>query len=299
STDGEDEINFIVDEIESLLDEQKTLNNFVVLYRTNAQSRIIEEVLLKRNIPYRIVGAVQFYQRKEIKDILAYLRLIVNPNDEVSMERIINVPARGIGAKTLEQFPISNFQFPNKSQCPNLKIRKFLEMMEGFRNKSKELTSADLIEYVVNVSGYKKMLIDERTEQAEMRLENIEELKSVASKYARLKDFLQEVALISDVDNYNANQNVLTLMTLHNAKGLEFPVVFITGVEEGLFPHSRSLTEPSEMEEERRLAYVGITRAKERLYLTYAQSRLIYGNIQSNIPSRFIDEIPDEYKEII
>ena len=143
------------------------------------------------------------------------------------------------------------------------------------------------------------MLIDERTEQTEMRLENIEELKSVASKYARLKDFLQEVALISDVDNYNANQNVLTLMTLHNAKGLEFPVVFITGVEEGLFPHSRSLTESTEMEEERRLAYVGITRAKERLYLTYAQSRLIYGNIQSNIPSRFINEIPDECKEII
>ncbi len=296
SMDQEDEVNFVVDEVEALRSEQKSLNNFVILYRTNAQSRVVEEVLLKRSIPYRIVGAVQFYQRKEIKDILAYLRLINNSKDEVSLERIINTPVRGIGKKTFEKLKTQSEKC--KITAQNAKLDNFFKMMEKFRIKAKEFTPADLIDYVTDITGYKKMLLD-GTEQGETRWENIEELKSVASRFANLGDFLLEVALISDIDNYDADQDILTLMTLHNAKGLEFPVVFIVGVEEGLFPHSRSLTEPSEMEEERRLAYVGITRAKERLYLTYAQSRLIYGNIQSNIRSRFIDEIPEEYKEEI
>ncbi len=297
ASDHEDEINFVVDEVEALISEQKSLNNFVILYRTNAQSRVVEEILLKRSIPYKIVGAVQFYQRKEIKDVLAYLRLIANPDDEVSLERIINVPTRGIGAKTLGKILNSKSEILNKFKNQNSKIQNFFEMMEKFRKRVPEMTPADLIEHVIDEAGYRKMLLDEKTEQAEMRLENIEELKSVASKYTNLESFLEEIALVSDIDNYNKNQDVLTLMTLHNAKGLEFPVVFIAGMEEGLFPHSRSILDSSELEEERRLAYVGITRAKERLYLTYAQSRLIYGNIQSNIRSRFIDEIPEEFKE--
>jgi len=296
--DQHDEIRFVIDEIEGMLPLYKTYDNFVILYRTNAQSRVIEEVLLERGAPYRIVGAVEFYQRKEIKDILAYLKLIANLDDEVALARIINVPTRGIGAKTQKQIPNFKLQIINKFQITNSKLQKFVELIQKFQMKSKELTPADLIEYVAEESEYKKMILD-GTDEGEGRWENIEELKSVAQKYTKLEDFLQEISLISDVDNYDVNAERITLMTMHNAKGLEFPVVFIVGAEEGLFPHVRSLMEPMEMEEERRLAYVGVTRAKERLYMTYAQSRMIYGNIQNNISSRFIDEIPEEYREKI
>lgn len=293
--DQGEEGQFIVDEINALKDEFKNLANFVILYRTNAQSRAIEEILLNNAVPYRIVGAVQFYKRKEIKDIIAYLRLIINPEDRVALERIINEPKRGIGSKTLAQITNSKQQAPNKSQITNLKTQNFFDMIDKFRLQAKKLIPNDLIEYIADVSGYKKMLLD-GSEDGEMRWENIEELKSVATKYEvpeELEKFLEEVTLISDVDNYDQEADKLTLMTLHNAKGLEFPVVFIVGLEEGLFPHSRSLNEPSAMEEERRLAYVGITRAKKRLYFLYAQSRLLYGGIQSNSPSRFLTEIPE------
>jgi len=224
--------------------------------------------------------------------------LIANLDDEVALARIINVPTRGIGAKTQKQIPNFKLQIINKFQITNSKLQKFVELIQKFQMKSKELTPADLIEYVAEESEYKKMILD-GTDEGEGRWENIEELKSVAQKYTKLEDFLQEISLISDVDNYDVNAERITLMTMHNAKGLEFPVVFIVGAEEGLFPHVRSLMEPMEMEEERRLAYVGVTRAKERLYMTYAQSRMIYGNIQNNISSRFIDEIPEEYREKI
>lgn len=298
--DQNNEIEFVIGEINSHrnIETSKHLNNYVILYRTNAQSRAIEETLLNYGIPYRIVGAVRFYERKEIKDILAYLRLLANPTDSVSLERIINVPPRGIGAKTLAQISKPKAQMSNKTQSSNVKIQKFFEMIEKLRARSNDIKVDDLIDGICEITGYKKYILD-GTEQGEMRWENIEELKSVAQKYERLEDFLEEVSLVSDIDNYDASADALTLMTLHNAKGLEFPVVFIVGMEEGLFPHSRALMEPAELEEERRLCYVGITRAKERLYLTHAQSRLIYGQIQANIPSRFIDEIPEELKEEI
>lgn len=325
ASDQNNEVEFIVNEIKSLtmknsksqtpnpkqiqnpnVRNSKQFNNFVILYRTNAQSRAIEETLLNYNIPYRIIGGVRFYERKEIKDIIAYLRLIANPQDEVSLERIINIPPRGIGAKTLAQISNTKHQIPNNNQIPNPKVKNFYNVIERLRVESGKWKVDELIDVICEVTGYKKYLLSD-PELGEGRWENVEELKSVAQKYDKpaslasrrsgpaggLEDFLAEVSLISDIDNYNQNAEAITLMTLHNAKGLEFPVVFMVGMEEGLFPHSRSTMEPADLEEERRLAYVGITRAKERLYLTYAQTRLIYGQFQNNLRSRFVDEIPE------
>lgn len=299
--DGQDEINFIVMEINSLLAQNPnySLKDFAILYRTNAQSRSVEEVFLSHNLPYRIIGGLRFYERKEIKDILAYLKLIANKSDLVSLERIINAPKRGIGKKTFEKI----YSILSDSQNINLaideikknnpKIKDFFEMINELEKLSKNINTADLIEKVAIRSGYKEYLLD-GTEEGKNRWENVEELKSVAFKAENLNVFLQEIALVSDIDNYNSQNNAVTMMTLHNAKGLEFSVVFIVGMEEGLFPHSRSLFDPTEMEEERRLAYVGITRAKDYLYLTYAQTRMLYGEIKSNPASRFINEIPQK-----
>lgn len=283
-----DEIDFVQSEIKAL----KNLpagrqacggyNDFTVLYRTNAQSRILEEVFLKNNIPYRLIGALRFYDRKEVKDILAYLKLILNANDKVALKRIVNVPARNIGLKTFSVFSLEN-----------PKIKNFLEMIENLREISKSIAISELIDEIAQTTGYKDFLLD-GTEEGEMRWENIEELKSVAKIHASLESFLEQVALVADIDAYDPSRDAVTLMTLHNAKGLEFPTVFIVGMEEGLFPHSNSLSEPQQLEEERRLCYVGMTRAKEKLYLTYACSRMLYGGIQANPPSRFISEIPEE-----
>ena len=311
ATDEHDEVEFIVREIQALQstpevtefkqlgsDNDKRyaisnkLNNFVILYRTNAQSRVIEEVFLQYGIPYRLIGAFRFYERKEVKDIISYLKLINNPFDKVSLERVINTPARGIGAKTLSQISRYKIQDTNKSQTSNFKLQNFFQMMDGFRIKALDSFVLDLIEYVAQESGYKKYLLD-GTDEGEARWANIEELKSVAQNTKDLEQFLEKVSLVSDMDTYNQNKDAITMMTLHNAKGLEFPVVFIAGMEEGLFPHSRSIMEPMEMEEERRLCYVGITRAKKRLYMTHSSSRLIYGQIQSNMRSRFIDSLPE------
>jgi len=294
AVDQHDEVDFITGEIKSLMGQYPSLDykNFVILYRTNAQSRAIEEVFLNYGIPYKIVGGVRFYARREIKDILAYLNLIVNPADQVALERIINVPKRGIGKATLAQITKPKIQMSSEAQNPNVKIKNFFEMMDALREKSKGTSLVDLIDYVTDKTGYRDYILD-GTEEGEGRWENVEELKSVASKFEKLNDFLSEVALFADIDNYNLTSSAVTLMTLHNAKGLEFEVVFIVGLEEGLFPHSRSLLEPAEMEEERRLAYVGITRAKGHLYLTYAKSRLLYGDIKMNMPSRFLSEIPE------
>jgi len=291
SNDQNDEIEFIVSEISTLLRVgNNNINDFVILYRTNAQSRAVEEVLLQNSIPYRIIGGTKFYERKEIKDILAYLRLIFNPNDLVSLERIINVPSRGIGPKALSDFRNNNHN--------NLKIQGFLDLIDMLRTKSSTNAPSDVIDIVAEYSGYKKYILD-GTEEGEIRWENINELKSVAQKYEKLSDFLEEVSLIADIDNLDNSGEAITLMTLHNAKGLEYSVVFIVGMEEGIFPHSRSILEPGELEEERRLFYVGITRAKDKLYLTHALNRLIYGQFQSNNISRFIEEIPEYLLDII
>lgn len=284
-----EEADFILDEIMAL----KTFggyNQFVILYRTNAQSRVFEEALMKRGMPYRLIGALRFYERREIKDILAYLKLILNPEDKVSLRRIINVPPRGIG-KIMQNANL-------KVQNDNAKCKMFYEMLEDFRGACTDIEISDLIDLVARRSGYKDWVLD-GTEEGEMRWENIEELKSVARGTENLENFLEQVSLSSDIDNYDASADAVTLMTLHNAKGLEFPVVFIVGMEEGLFPHANSVMEPNELEEERRLCYVGITRAQKRLYLSYARSRLIYGAIQTRPPSRFLAEIPEEFLEKI
>jgi DNA helicase-2/ATP-dependent DNA helicase PcrA len=278
-----EETDFIAREIEAM----KLLlgyNSFAILYRTNAQSRVLEEIMLRYEIPYRIVGAVQFYQRKEIKDILAYLKLVINPQDEISFKRIVNTPPRGIGPKTI--------------QAGGEKIDHFWDLVGEIKDKSIKSNPSDLIDFVARISGYKDYVLD-GSEEGEMRWENIEELKSVASEEENLGEFLEKVSLVSDVDNYDSQIEAVTLMTLHNAKGLEFPVVFMVGMEEGIFPHSRSMAEPAEMEEERRLCYVGMTRAKERLYMTYAESRMLYGSVCSNVVSRFLKDIPNHLIEEI
>lgn len=293
--DALDEADFIVTEIKSLQKEFPSLNNFAILYRTNAQSRVLEEAFLKREMPYRLIGATEFYGRKEIKDVMSYLRVIENPNDFVSLERASKNPSRGIGPKTFELVRVEGIEVAREK---NAKLKFFFELIDRFREYSKEHSVSEIIDFVVGQSGFRMMLLQEG-EEGEERLANVEELKSVAEGYATLREFLEATALISDIDNYSQGSEAVTLMTLHNSKGLEFPVVFIVGLEETIFPHSRALSDPAEMEEERRLCYVGITRAKERLYLMRANSRLIYGSFNSNAPSRFISEIPEHLLDVI
>ncbi|MEK7096295.1 MAG: UvrD-helicase domain-containing protein [Patescibacteria group bacterium] len=280
--------------------------DFAVLYRTNAQSRPIEEVFIRWGIPYRIVGGVRFYARKEIKDIMAYLRLIYQPQDSISFDRVVNVPARGLGAKSLQIFHQWRQQngyglaegLRQVSACDGLtpKARAgFLvlsDIVSNFHAQAQKLVPATLIEALLQRLDYSHWLQD-GTPQGEARVENVHELLSVAAQYqdVGLDGFLEEVALISDVDQADFGSNAVTLMTLHSAKGLEFPVVFITGLEENVLPHSRALYDAMELEEERRLMYVGMTRAKEELLLTYAISRTLYGGRGGNLPSRFLADI--------
>jgi len=284
-------------------------NHYAVLYRTNAQSRSIEETLIRYSIPYRIVGGVRFYDRKEIKDILAYLRLLYQPRDTVSFERIVNVPARGIGTKSLQGFLEWSGNngydlqtaLEQAADCISItpKARKALvslgELLASMREVMADATVASTIDSLVRRLEYYQYL-DDGSVQGESRKENVKELLSVAHEYQELgmEGFLEEVALISDLDNAGLGGNTVTLMTLHSAKGLEFPIVFMTGMEESIFPHSRALYDQSEMEEERRLCYVGMTRAREELYLICASSRMLYGGMQHNPPSRFLSEIDAE-----
>lgn len=285
----------------------KNYQDSVILYRTNAQSRALEEILLRYSIPYRIIGGLRFYERKEIKDIIAYLKIIDNPNDLVSLRRIINTPPRGISRQTIERLNNQILRTiaqngPKESELtlnPRAKnaVLKFSKLIQKMRRDIDKFNDAsEIISYVLKKTGYKEYLLD-GTEEGIVRYENIQELKSVATTYSSLKakeslrSFLEEVTLLSEIDNYDKESNAITLMTLHNAKGLEFKNVFITGLEEGLFPHSRSRGEPEELEEERRLFYVGMTRAMERLHLISATERLIWGGIQVNPQSRFIEEI--------
>ena len=285
---------------------RRKFKDYAVLYRTNAQSRSIEEGFVHYGIPYRVVGGVRFYDRKEIKDVLAYLRLIFQPEDRVSFERIVNVPTRGIGAKSLQNFfawanenDYSLNEALNKSSEATQivpKARAALsdlgDILSSLREVMLDANVSGLIDSLLRRIDYLNFL-DDGTPQGEARQENVKELLSVAQEYSEtdLAGFLEEIALVSDLDGADFDNNAVTLMTLHAAKGLEFPVVFMAGMEESIFPHSRALYDQSEMEEERRLCYVGMTRAREELYLTYASGRLLYGGLQHNPPSRFLSEI--------
>ncbi len=283
----------------------RSYKDFAVLYRTNAQSRSVEEAFVRYGVPYRIVGGQRFYDRKEIKDIMAYLRLIYQPEDHVSFERIVNVPTRGIGAKSLQNFydwQSSNGLSLSKAleevgDHPNLTgkarqgLRELGDVLASLRIVMAESPLPGLLDSLLRRIDYLTYL-DDKTPQGDSRIENVRELISVAQGYQDLglDGFLEEVSLVSDIDSYESGNNAVTLMTLHAAKGLEFPVVFMTGMEETIFPHSRALYDQTEMEEERRLCYVGMTRAKEELYLSYATSRMLYGGVQHNPPSRFLSD---------
>ncbi len=300
----------IIRRIQSNVDlKARNYNDFAVLYRTNAQSRTIEESFVRYGVPYKIVGGQRFYDRKEIKDIMAYLRLLYQPDDQVSFERIANVPTRGLGAVSIQNFLLwkdrSGFSLSqalnNVAMCNDLtaKARQQLielaELVSTFREMKDEVALSGLIDSLIRRIEYLDFL-DDKTPQGEARQENVKELLSVANEYSELglDGFLEEVSLLSDIDASDAGNNVVTLMTLHAAKGLEFPVVFMIGMEETIFPHSRALYNQAEMEEERRLCYVGMTRAKEELHLSHASSRVLYGGVQHNPPSRFLSEIDAE-----
>ncbi|KUK10332.1 MAG: ATP-dependent DNA helicase PcrA [Clostridia bacterium 41_269] len=316
--DEKSEAKFLSREIRKLMDQGIKLGDIAVLYRTNSQSRIIEECFIEEGIPYIVVGGLKFYERKEIKDIIAYLRVLTNPNDSLSMERIINVPRRGIGhiswAKITgyarqEGIPIlqalieaENISNLGRARDQVIKLGKILNEL---REEKDTFTVTKITEELLSRTGYIDALEREGTEEAYTRIENIREFLSVTQEYDRnningsLEDFLERISLISDVDLYSSSSDYVTLMTLHAAKGLEFPVVFITGMEEGIFPHARALDSEPEVEEERRLCYVGMTRAMKKLYLTYARSRTIYGGTFISEPSRFINEISPQLIEKI
>ena len=316
-----DEALYIVNEIQHLRrEEYYKYSDFAVLYRMNTQSRSIEEMLVREDIPYRIVGGHKFYERKEIKDIIAYLRLIENTNDNLSLQRIINEPKRGIGKTSLEKIEeisnsvgISMYDVIKKADEFGLNkvyasSREFIEAIEALKEKKDNIELSELVKETLDRTGYIKALELENTTQSENRLENLEEFLTVAIEFEEeaennLASFLEDITLASDVDELEDTDEAVTLMTLHSAKGLEFPVVFLVGMEEGIFPSYKSIGEPKELEEERRLCYVGLTRAKEFLYLTYAKQRTIFGSTSCNKISRFIEEIPEDmldgYKQIM
>ena len=298
SYDEKHEITLVLSEIQSLLEQGYKKSEIGVLYRTNAQSRVVEEMFLKKGIPYKVVGSYYFYNRKEIKDLISYLRLIYNNNDEVSLRRIINVPKRGIGDSAIKNLEnISSIEgismFEALSTKKELEFKKIiLDLVECSNNMS--LT--ELIDAVLEKTGLKESLEEEKNLENELRLDNLLEFKSITASFeertgcVNLGDFLEEISLISDISSHKEDNDEVTLMTIHSAKGLEFDVVFLIGMEEGIFPHNMSLMEDN-LEEERRLCYVGITRARERLYITNAKRRMLYGKDQMNLPSRFIAEI--------
>ena len=306
--DEKDESNYVVNEIKKLIEKGVNPKDICVLYRANAQSRTVEEAFLTSNISYNIVGSYAFYNRKEIKDLIAYLKLIYNNKDDVSLLRVINYPKRGIGNKAIENLAIKS-NVLDKSLYEVIDSGKeldFKNMIEEIKKEESHLTLTELIDMVLDKSGMKKSLEDEKSIEADIRIENLEEFKSIAKAMeinegiVSLEELLDKLALVSDVsEQKNDNEDKVTLMTMHAVKGLEYDYVFIVGVEEGLFPHSNSLESNDELEEERRLCYVAITRAKKKLYLINARSRILYGKVSSNVPSRFINEISDEYIETI
>jgi DNA helicase-2/ATP-dependent DNA helicase PcrA len=305
-------------EIQRIINEEdRKYKDFAVLYRINAQSRVLEEMFMREGIPYKIIGGQKFYDRKEIKDIIAYLRLIQNPADNVSLKRVINVPKRGIGDTTVQaaediavESGISLFSvISNQEECPTLrraaqKLDNFSVMIRKFITMKENMSISDLLDIVIDDTGILREYEAEDTVEAQSRIENIKELKSVAVEFEKqneennLEEFLANISLVSDIDNLEEEQDYVVLMTMHSAKGLEFPVVFIPGMEEGVFPGYRAMTEgPEQLEEERRLCYVGITRAREKLYLSNARFRTLFGNSSYNKPSRFLSEIPENLVE--
>lgn len=303
--DDRHEIQLVLDEIKKLLSEGYQKNDIAVLYRTNAQSRLVEEMFLKANIPYKVVGSYYFYSRKEIKDLLCYLRLILNNDDEISLRRVINVPKRGIGTSTIAKLEaeakdkgISMFQAISKG-----KEQLFKELILHLTQESENLTLTELIELILEETGIKEEYENENNLESELRLENLEEFKSITKTFEErtgsvsLADFLEEVSLIADISEHQEQDDVVTLMTVHSAKGLEFSVVFLIGMEDGIFPHQNSFSNDG-LEEERRLCYVGITRAKEKLFISNAKRRMLYGKDVINPPSRFIKEITPELLEV-
>jgi len=315
--DEREEASGIFQEISMRMSQGKSLSDIAILYRTNAQSRALEEAAMRCGIPYAMVGGLKFYARAEVKDILSYLRLVLNEDDELSLDRIINVPPRKIGKTSL--LKMKNFallysfstgevlkHIGSAEGVPNAakkNIALFEEMMTGLRKFKTEAKLSDLIAEVIDKTGYKTHLEkgdEESKMEGQAKLENILELISVAQKYDEVPPeralalFLEEVSLVSDLDGLNESAQKVTLMTLHASKGLEFPIVFLSGCEENIFPSSRSLTEQEDLEEERRLMYVGITRGMQKVFVTFSKTRLLYGDIMYNAPSRFISEIPQE-----
>ncbi len=314
------EAQFVVGKMKELVQKENCKwSEMAILYRTNAQSRVMEEVLLKSNIEYSIVGGTKFYDRKEIKDILAYLRLIANPDDDISFRRVINVPKRGIGSSSVDKMAnfAENYDVSMNTALDSVELiglspkitkaaAEFRRLMIGYSNMQEYLSVTELVEEVLEKTGYREMLKAEKSIEAQSRLENIDEFLSVTKNFEEssedksLVGFLTDLALVADIDKLDDDEeqsDAVVLMTLHSAKGLEFPVVFLIGLEEGVFPHSRSLMEEVEMEEERRLMYVGVTRAEKRLFMTNAQMRTLYGRTSMNAPSRFIKEIPEDLIE--
>ena len=314
-----DEATYIVTQIEHLKrEEYYKYSDFAILYRMNTQSRAIEDILRRENVPYKIVGGLKFYERKEIKDIIAYLRLIQNSADNLSLKRIINEPKRGIGKTSLDKVEaIANQNETSMYEVIKhadqyglnrvyLNSREFINVIEELKDKKDKLVISELIKTTLKKTGYIKALEEENTIEAENRIENLEEFLTVAIEFEEeyieeeenaLSQFLEGITLSSDIDNVEETEDSVTLMTLHSAKGLEFPVVFLVGMEEGIFPGYKSISEPKELEEERRLCYVGITRAKEHLYLTCSKQRTIFGSTSYNPVSRFLKEIPEDLLE--
>ncbi|WLR48029.1 DNA helicase PcrA [Halobacillus litoralis] len=311
---------FVTDKIEDLVRQGKfRYQDVAILYRTNAQSRTIEETFVKAGVPYQMIGGTKFYDRKEIKDMLAYLRLIANPNDDLSFQRVVNEPKRGVGKTSMDKMlayaadhDISLYEaaaevdFVGVSAKAAKAIMSFRKMIQTWAEQQEFLSATDMVQEVIDKTGYEEMLMNEKSIEAQSRLENIEEFKSVTKNFEEnaedktLVAFLTDLALIADIDSMNedpSSVDTVTLMTLHSAKGLEFPVVFLIGMEENVFPHSRALMDEEEMEEERRLAYVGITRAEKELFISHAKMRTLYGRTNMNPISRFIHEIPEELIE--
>ena len=299
SYDEKHEVTLIMEKIKKLLSSGYSYQDIAILYRTNAQSRALEEGMLKMNYPYKVVGSYYFYKRKEIKDLISYLRLISNHADDVSLTRVINVPKRGIGAKSIEDLAKEAAE-KNTSMFEVLSKPKEIEfknLILELTMKSKDIDLTQLIDLVLDKTGIKAEMEKDKTLEAELRLENLMEFKSITENYQKetgtvnLEDFLEDISLVADMSEHNDNDEAITLMTMHSAKGLEFKVVFLAGMEENIMPHSMSLQDKDGIEEERRLCYVAITRAKERLYITNAKRRMLFGNTNMSPPSRFIGEI--------
>ena len=306
------EARYVIEKVKELVRKGGAYRDFLVLYRTNAQSRVFEEGFLSEGIPYRVVGGVGFYDRTEVKDMMAYLRYIVNPSDAVAFRRIVNVPRRSIGQQTLaslveaansENISVGQAVFDRellKRAVPKKQkeLDRFAELIEALRAKREGLSISELLTCVMEDSGYIRELKSEDTSDARTRLENLQELVGVAREFEEnnpegsINDFLSNIALVSELDTLDAANSFVTLMTVHGSKGLEFPVVFMTGLEDGVFPHNRALNDETELEEERRLAYVAITRAMDKLFMSYAMRRTLYGNTFSHPKSRFLDEMP-------